>query len=99
MGKNGIAFECGLIPTLEGESFSFGQEAVAKEWLKTDQREANRLDITFAELAETSTLKVASGFALGLLTAGLFSKMQRKNIGKAVLLGTVAAGVPLGIRF
>lgn len=90
--------ECALIPTLEGESFSFGEEEKALEWLRTDQREASRLDITFAELAETSTLKFAGGFALGLLTAGLFTEKQRKKIAAAILLGSFAAGIPLGLK-
>ena len=90
--------ECALIPTLEGESFSFGEEEKALEWLRTDQREASRLDITFAELAETSMLKFAGGFALGLLTAGLFTEKQRKQMAAAILLGSFAAGIPLGIK-
>lgn len=96
--KKLFAVECALIPTMEGKSFSFDEKEAAEEWLKTDQREQSRLDITFSELAETSTLKFASGFAIGLLTAGLFSSKQRKTIGTAVMLGTLAAGIPLGIK-
>lgn len=90
--------ECALIPTLEGESFSFSEKEKAIEWLKTDQREPNRMDLTYTELVETATLKFAGGFALGLLTAGLFSKKQRKNIGGAIMLGTVLAGIPLSLK-
>ncbi len=96
--KKVFAVECALIPTLEGKSFSFDEKEAAIEWLKTDQRAESRLDITFSEFAETSTLKFASGFAIGLLTAGLFGRNQRKTIGAAVMLGTLAAGIPLGIK-
>lgn len=90
--------ECALIPTLEGKSFSTEEKYMALDWLKTDQREASRVDLTFTELVETSTLKFAGGFALGLLTAGLFREKQRRNVGGAILLGTIAAGIPLGIK-
>ncbi len=90
--------ECALIPTLEGESFSLNKKDEALEWLKTDQREPNRLDITFSELAQISTLKFAAGIALGLLTAGLFSGRKRKNLGSAIMFGTFAAGIPFGIK-
>ncbi|NNE99498.1 MAG: STAS/SEC14 domain-containing protein [Pyrinomonadaceae bacterium] len=90
--------ECALIPTLEGECFSPEEKAEAMLWLKTDQRAKSRMDLTFGELAETSTLKFAGGFAIGLLTAGLFSEKQRRNIGTAVMFGTVLAGIPLGIK-
>lgn len=90
--------ECALIPTLEGESFSIGEEEKALEWLRTDQRETSRLDITFAELAENNALKFAAGFALGLLTAGLFTEKHKKRMAAAVLLGSFAAGIPLGIK-
>ena len=90
--------ECAVIPTLEGRSFSIGEREKALEWLETDQREQSRLDITFSELAETSTLKFASGFAIGLLAAGFFKEKQRKNVGAAVMCGTLLAGIPLGIK-
>ena len=50
------------------------------------------------KLAETSTLKFAGGFALGMLTAGLLSTTQRTKLGKAIMIGTIAAGIPLGIK-
>lgn len=90
--------ECALIPTLEGETFSLDKKDEAIKWLKTDQREKSRIDLTFSELVETSTLKFAGGFAIGLLTAGLFGKKQRKTLGTAVLFGTVASGIPLGLK-
>lgn len=73
--------ECALIPTLTGESFSSDKKDEALEWLKTDQREPSRMDLTFSELAETSMLKFAGGFALGLLTAGLIGKSDDRGFG------------------
>lgn len=96
--KAALAIECALITTLTGKSFSWDEKEAALAWLRTDQRAQSRLDITLAELAETATLKAAGGFALGLLTASLFSESQRKKIGWAVLLGGIAVGLPLGIR-
>jgi uncharacterized membrane protein YebE (DUF533 family) len=87
-----------LIPTLTGETFSSDKKNKALEWLRTDQRAPSRMDITVAEFAETATLKAAGGFALGLLTASLFSEKQRKNIGWTLLAGGVAAGIPLAIK-
>ncbi len=56
------------------------------------------MDLTFNELAQNNLLKVGGGFALGLLAANLMGKKTRKNVGKAVLVGSVAAGIPLGIK-
>lgn len=58
----------------------------------------NKEENSVSEFAETATLKAAEGFALGLLTASLFSRKQRKNIGLAVMVGAVAVGIPVGIR-
>jgi len=96
--KKAFEVECRLIPTMTGKSFSFGEEEDALEWLRTDQREGKRLDITFEEMVETSALKVAGGFALGLLTAGLMNRSQRKAVSLGVLAGTVLAGLPLAIK-
>ena len=90
--------EFALIPTLTGKIFSFDEKDAAFEWLKTDQRAGKRMDLTFSELAQTNMLKVGGGFALGLLAASFMGKKTRKNIGKAVLVGSVAAGIPLGIK-
>ena len=96
--KTGFDIECALIPTMTGESFSFDEKDEAVQWLNTDHRAKSRMDLTISEFAETATLKAAGGFALGLLTASLFSEKQRKNIGWAVLLGGIAAGLPLGLK-
>lgn len=96
--RKAFEIECALIPTMTGKSFSAGEEAAALEWLNTDQREGKRLDITFPELVETSALKVAGGFALGLLTAGLLDRKQRKFVSIGLLAGTVLAGLPLAIK-
>jgi hypothetical protein len=92
------AIESALIPTLEGASFSFGEEAKAVEWLRTDQRADKRLDVVMSELDMLSISKTAAGFGLGMLAAGLFSKSQRRGIGMAALIGSVAIGLPVGIK-
>ncbi len=96
--KRAFEIECALIPTMTGKSFSFGEEALAREWLRTDQREGRRLDITFDEMAETSALKFAAGVGIGLLAAGLLNVKQRKAVGLGVLAGTFIVGIPLGIK-
>jgi hypothetical protein len=96
--KAGFDAECALIPTMTGKNFSFSAKDAAKTWLKTDQRADSRMDLTFGELAETSFLKAAGGFALGVLVGGLLSETQRTKVGKFVLIGTVAAGVPLAVK-
>ena len=96
--KKIAAVEFALIPTLTGKTFSFAEKDEAMKWLKTDQREGKRLDLTFGEFAQSNALKVGGGFALGLLAANFLSKSNRKNVGKAVLVGSVAAGIPLGIK-
>ena len=96
--KRAFEIESALIPTFVGKTFAPGEEAEAREWLETDQRAGQRLDITMPELVETSALKVASGFALGLLFAGLFDSKKRKALSIGVLAGTVLAGIPLAIK-
>ena len=96
--KKVASVEFALIPTLEGKTFSFERKDAALEWLKTEQRAGKRLDLTFSELAENNVLKVAGGFALGLLAAGFFGEKKRKNIGKALLAGSVAVGIPFAIK-
>ncbi len=93
--KTALNVEAALIPTMEGKTFSMDQKNEAKEWLATDQREGKRLDLTVPELAKIELLEGAGGFALGLLTASLFSDKRRKNIGKALLAGTIVASIPL----
>ncbi len=96
--RRAFEIESALVPTFTGKSFRFGEEALALEWLQTDQREASRLDITLGELTQTSTLKFAAGLGLGFLAASLFSKKQRQALGIGILAGTVLAGLPLGIK-
>jgi len=96
--RRAFEVECSLLPTLTGKSFSFGEEKQALEWLRADQREGKRLDITLEELVETSVLKVAGGFALGLLAASLMNRSQRKAVSLGVMAGAVFAGLPLAIK-
>ncbi|MGD9629260.1 MAG: STAS/SEC14 domain-containing protein [Pyrinomonadaceae bacterium] len=91
--------ECALIPTLEGETFELDRRDEALEWLRTDQREAKRLDITLSELAENNVLRTTTGFALGWLTADLVRKPNRRKVGFLLLGGAVAASLPFGVRF
>lgn len=96
--KKIAAVEFAVIPTLTGKSFSFSEKDEAMNWLKTDQRAGKRMDLTFNELAQNNFLKVAGGFALGLLAANWMSRKTRKRLGKAALAGSLAAGIPLGIK-
>jgi hypothetical protein len=96
--KTAFDWECALIPTLTGKHFSFAEKDAAWQWLRTDQRAESRMDLTVSELAETAALKAAGGFAIGLLAANLFSDKVRKNVGKAVLAGSIAAGIPLALK-
>ncbi len=96
--KKAFEIECALIPTMTGKSFSFGEEALALDWLRTDQREGKRLDITVDEMVETTVLKAAGGFALGLLVANLLGPKQRKVVGMGIMAGAFLAGLPLAIK-
>ena len=96
--KKEFAVECALWPTLEGASFSFGEEVKAMKWLRTDQRAGMRLDLVMSELDQMALAKTAAGFGIGMLAAGLFTKSQRRGIGLAALLGSVAVGLPVGIK-
>jgi len=96
--KTEFAVECALIPTLEGTSFSFGEEDKAVEWLRTDQRKSERLDLTQSEMTQVAFFKSAAGFGLGLLAAGLFTKEQRRNLGLGVLLGSVIFSLPISLK-
>ena len=96
--KKEFAVECALMPTLEGASFSFGEEDKAVEWLKTDQRAGERLDLIMSELDQMALAKTAAGFGLGMLAASFFSRGQRRTIGLAALLGSIVVGLPVGIK-
>ncbi|HJS50484.1 MAG TPA: STAS/SEC14 domain-containing protein [Pyrinomonadaceae bacterium] len=96
--KREFAVETALLPTLEGKSFSFGEEDKAVEWLRADQRASQRLDLTESEMTQVAFFKSAAGFGLGLLAAGLFTKEQRRNLGLGVLLGSVIFSLPISIK-
>jgi len=96
--KREFALECALMPTLEGSSFSFGEEDKAIEWLRADQRASERLDLTESEMTQVAFFKSAAGFGLGLLAASLFTKEQRRNLGLGVLLGSVIFSLPISIK-
>jgi SpoIIAA-like len=96
--KREFALECALLPTLEGTSFSFGEEDKAVAWLRTDQRMSERLDLTQSEMTQVAFFKSAAGFGLGLLAASLFTKEQRRNLGLGVLLGSVLLSLPISLK-
>jgi hypothetical protein len=87
-----------LLPTLEGTSFSFGEEDKAIEWLRTDQRQSERLDLTESEMTQVAFFKSAAGFGLGLLAASLFTREQRRNLGLSVLLGSIVLSLPVSLK-
>jgi hypothetical protein len=96
--KSEFALECALLPTLEGKSFSFGEEDKAVEWLRTDQRKGLRLDLTESEMTQVAFFKSAAGFGLGLMAASLFSKKQSRNLGLGVLFGSVLLSLPISLK-
>ena len=96
--KTEFALECALLPTLEGTSFSFGEEDKAMAWLRTDQRQGQRLDLTESEMTQVAFFKSAAGFGLGLLAASLFTKEQRRNLGLGVLLGSIVLSLPISLK-
>lgn len=96
--KAAFEIERALISTLAGKSFSFEEKDEALKWLRANERERSRVDLTAAELVQTAALKAAGGFALGLLAADIFSQKQRKNIGWSIMLGVFVAGLPLGVK-
>jgi hypothetical protein len=96
--RSEFAVECALIPTLEGTSFSFGEEDKAFAWLRTDQREGLRLDLTESEMTQVAFYKSAAGFGLGLLAASLLTREQRRNLGLGVLLGSVLFSLPISLK-
>ena len=96
--KKEFAVECALVPTLEGTSFSFGEEDKAVEWLRTDQRKGLRLDLTESEMTQVAFFKSAAGFGLGLMTASLFTKKQSRTIGLGVLAGSVLLALPVSLK-
>lgn len=58
---------------------------------------SNELTLSMRELALMGLLRSTAGFGLGLLLADSFSSENRKRVGWAVLLGSIGAGVPLGV--
>ncbi|HEY0658659.1 MAG TPA: hypothetical protein VGD05_09305 [Pyrinomonadaceae bacterium] len=59
----------------------------------------NKIDITLAELIELGLLRSAAGFGLGLLLTEQFSGKNRRRAGWALFLGSIAVGVPMGVKF
>lgn len=91
--------ECSLIPTLEGAAFSFEDKAWALDWLRSGRAEVDEVNIKWAELVEIGILRSAAGIGFGLLAADLFGGRKRRAVGWTLLLGSLAAGIPLGLKF
>jgi hypothetical protein len=90
--------EFSLIPTLSGASFSFDEKEKAIEWLKSDEPEPDEVNIKWAELVEVGLLRSLAGIGIGLLAADLFGGKKRRAVGWSLFLGSVAVGVPVGIK-
>lgn len=61
--------------------------------------EENKIDITLTEMIEIGLLRSIAGFGLGLLLAEKFNERNRKTVGWTLFLGSIALGIPVGIRF
>src|SRR5688500_7315440 len=96
--KREFAVETALLPTLQGKSFSFGEEDKAVEWLRADQRKGRLLDLTDPVMPQVAFFKSAAGFGLGLQAASLFTKEQRRILGLGELLGSVIFSLPISIK-
>lgn len=59
----------------------------------------NKIDITLAELVRIGLLRTAAGVGLGLLLAEQFSGKNRRRTGWAFFLGSIALGIPVGVKF
>lgn len=59
----------------------------------------NKLDVNISELAGIGLERSLAGFGLGLLLADRFEKKNRRRVGRGLFPGSIAAGLPLGIKF
>jgi hypothetical protein len=58
----------------------------------------DKVSFSLTDLAVIGVLRFASGFGLGLLLAESITARDRKRIGWSLFGGSIAIGVPLGIR-
>lgn len=59
----------------------------------------NKIDMSLTELVEIGLLRTIAGFGLGLLLADQFKGKNRSAVGWSLFLGSIALGVPVGIKF
>ena len=90
--------EFSLIPTLAGGTFSSAEKEKAIEWLKSDEPEPDEVNIKWAELVEVGLLRSLAGIGIGLLAANLIKGKSRTALGLSLFFGSVAVGVPVGIK-
>ncbi len=58
----------------------------------------NEISFSLTDLAVVGLLRFVSGFGLGLLLAESIGERNQKRVGWSLFLGSIAVGVPLGIR-
>jgi hypothetical protein len=58
----------------------------------------NEISFSLTDLAVVGLLRFVSGFGLGLLLAESIGARNQKRVGWYLFLGSMAVGVPLGIR-
>ena len=59
----------------------------------------NKIDMSLNELVEIGFLRTIAGFGLGLLLADQFKEKNRSAVGWSLFLGSIALGVPVGMKF
>ncbi|MGE0127019.1 MAG: hypothetical protein AB7U82_02850 [Blastocatellales bacterium] len=58
----------------------------------------NEISFSLTDVAVVGALRFASGFGLGLLLTDSISERLRNRLGWSIFLGSIAVGIPLGIR-
>jgi hypothetical protein len=63
-----------------------------------NELKCDKVSFSLTDLAVIGVLRFVSGLGLGLLLAESISSRDRKRIGWSLFGGSIAIGVPLGIR-
>jgi hypothetical protein len=92
--------ECALIPTLTGAVFAPAEKDAALAWLQSEDSGAPLSELpapplSFSQLAQFGAIKGLGGLGVGLLVAGVLPARRRRVLGGLLLLGSVAASLPL----
>ncbi len=93
-----FSVEMALVPTIEAEAFPDSEKDEALDWLRTDHREASRMDLIFSEFAEFGAIKAFGGFGIGLLVANALPRSTRSKLGWGMLAGATLASIPWGLK-